>query len=162
MTLVRWAVMLLVDGSLMASSMGWSLALGCRLAAVLRFLWYRFGLFLYSLSSFFRRVSASLRVALFTMAAIALWHSAGISSSSGGSGSCKTSLACVRVCVGFWGLVVIGVSVFGLWSMMLAAFLSLVMHFSCLVSDFVMGGCNFGVVSREGGWAIGQICWASR
>ena len=146
----------------MASSLGWPLALGCRPAAVLRLLWYRFGLFLYSLSSFFRRVSASLRFALFTMAAMALWHSAGISSSSGGSGSYKTSLACVRVCVGFLGLVVMGVSVFGLWSMLLAAFLSLAMRFSCLVSDFVMGGCGFGVVSCVVGWAISQICWASR
>jgi hypothetical protein len=154
--------MLLVDGSLMASSLGWSLALGCRPAAVLTLLWYRFGFFLYSLSSFFRRVSASLRFALITMVAMALWHSAGISCSSGGSGSCSTSLACVRVCVGLLGLVVIGVSVFGLWSMLLAAFLSLVVRFSCLVSDFVMGGCSFGVVSRVGGWVIGQICWASR
>jgi len=70
--------MLLVAGSLMASSLGWSLALGCRPAAVLiRLLWYRFGLFLYSLSFFFRRVSASLRFALFTMDAMALWHTSG-------------------------------------------------------------------------------------
>ena len=107
-------------------------------------------------------MSPSLRFALFKMAAMALWHSAGISPSSGGSGSCRTSLACVRVGVLLLGLVVIGVSVFGLGSMLLAAFLSLVMRFSCLVSDFVMGGCSFVVVSREGGWAIGQIFWASR
>ena len=93
---------------------------------------------------------------------MALWHSAGISSSPGGSGSCKTSLACVHVCVGVLGLDMIGVSVFRLGSMLLAAFLSIVMRFSCLVSDFVMGGCSFVVVSREGGWAIGQIFWASR
>ena len=37
--------MLLVVGSLMASSLGWSLALGCKPAAVLRLLWYRLGLF---------------------------------------------------------------------------------------------------------------------
>ena len=74
MTVAGWTVMLLDDGSLMASGLGWSVALGCRPAAVLRLLWYRFGLFLYSLSSFFRRVSASLRFALFTMAAMALWH----------------------------------------------------------------------------------------
>ena len=86
MILVGWAVMLLVDGSLMASSLGWSLALGCRPAAVLGLLWYRFGLFLYNLPSFFRRVSANLRFALFTMAAMALWHKAGVSSSFGGLG----------------------------------------------------------------------------
>ena len=40
-------------------------------------------LFLYSLSSFFRRVSVCLRFALLTMAAMALCHKAGISSSSG-------------------------------------------------------------------------------
>ena len=38
----------------------------------------------------------------------------------------------------------------------------LVMRFSCLVSDFVIGGCSFVVVSLEGGWVIGQIVWASR
>ena len=85
------------------------------------------------------------------MAAMALWHSAGISSSSGGSGICRISLACVHVCVGVLGLDVIGVSVFDLGSMLLAAFLSLVMRFSCLVSDFVIGGCSFVVVSCEGG-----------
>ena len=68
----------------------------------------------------------------------------------------------MRVVVVLLGLVVIGVSVFGLGSMLLTAFLSLVMRFSCLVSDLVMGGCSFMVVSRVGGWAIGQICWASR
>ena len=107
-------------------------------------------------------MSASLRFALFIMAAVALWHSAEISSSSGGSGSCRTSLAYVHVCVSVLGLDVIGVSVVGLGGMMLAVFLSLVMRLSCLVSDFVMGECSFVVVSCEGGWAIGQIFWASR
>ena len=107
-------------------------------------------------------MSASLRFALITIVAMALWHSAGISSSSGRSGSCKTSFACVRVCVVLLGSVVICVSVFGLGSMLLAVFLSLVMRFSCLVSDFVMGGCSFVVVSLEGGWAIDHIAWASR
>ena len=89
--------MLLMVGSLTASSLGWSLALSCKPAAVFRLSWYRFELFLYSLSSFLWRVSASLRFALFTMDVVALWHSAGISSSSSGSGSCRTVLACVRV-----------------------------------------------------------------
>ncbi len=113
--------------------------------------------FLYSWSSFFLRESASLRFALFTIAAMALWHRAGISSSSGGSGSCKTSLACVRVCVVLLGLVVNGVSVFGLGTMLFAVFLSLVMRLSCRVSDFVIGGCSFVFVSFGGGWFIGQI-----
>ena len=47
-------------------------------------------------------MSASFRVALFTMAALVFWHTAGISSSSGGSRSLRTSLACVRVRVCFW------------------------------------------------------------
>ena len=38
----------LVFGSRMASSLGWSLALGCRPAAVLRLLWERLGFLLYS------------------------------------------------------------------------------------------------------------------
>ena len=71
-------------------------------------------------------------------------------------------VACVRVCVFLAGSVVVGASVFGLGSMFFAVFLSLVMRLSCLVSDFVMGGCSFVVVSREGGWAVGQIFWASR
>ena len=92
------------------------------------------------------------------MAAMALWHSAGIFSSSGGSGSWSTLLACVLVCVVVpFGSGVVCVSVFDLGSMLLAAFLSLVMRFSCLVSDFGMGGCIFVVVSREEGWAIGRI-----
>ena len=45
MTRGGWVVILLVARFLMASSLGWSLALGCRPAAVLRLLWYRFGLF---------------------------------------------------------------------------------------------------------------------
>ena len=75
-----------------------------------------------------------------------LWHKAGISPSSGGSGSCRTSLAWVRVCVVLLVSVVIGLSVFGLGSMVLAVFLSLEMRFSCLVSDFVMGGCSLVLV----------------
>ena len=41
----------------------------------------------------------------------------------------------------------VGVLVFGLGSMLLAVFLSRVMRFRCLVSDFVMGGCSFVFVS---------------
>ena len=47
-------------------------------------------------------------------------------------------LECVCVCVVLLGLVGIGVSVFGLGSMLFAVFLSLVMRLSCLVSDFVI------------------------
>ena len=82
--------------------------------------------------------------------------------SSGGLGICRTSLACMRVRVVFLGLVVIGVSVFGLGSMLFAVYLSLVMRLSCLMSDFVMGGCSFVFVSFEGGWVMGQIVWARR
>ncbi len=117
---------------------------------------------LYSWSSFSRRESASLRFDLFTIVAMALWHKAGISSSSDGSESCRISLAWVRVCVVCLVLGVIGVSVFGLESMLLAVFLSLVIRFSCHVSDFVMGGCRFVFVSLGDGWAIGQIFWARR
>ena len=91
------------------------------------------------MSSIFRRENASLRFALFMITAMALWHRAGISSSAGGSGSCSTSMACLRVCLVRVESFVIGVSVFGLRSMLLAVFLSRVMRFSCLVSDIVMG-----------------------
>jgi len=41
MSMIRgeYVVMLLVDGSRMPSTLGWSLALGCRPSAVLRLLW---------------------------------------------------------------------------------------------------------------------------
>ena len=40
----------------------------------------------------------------------------------------------------YWESVVNGVLVYGLGSMRFAVFLSRVMRFDCLVSDFVMGG----------------------
>ncbi len=98
------------------------------------------------MSSFLRRELASLRLALFMIAVIALWHRAGISSSCGGSVSCSTSVACVRVRVVRVVSVATGVLAFGLGSMLLAVFLSLEMRFSCLVSDFVIGGCSLGLV----------------
>ncbi len=82
----------------------------------------------------------SLRLALFEIMAMALLHRAGMSSRLDGSGSCRTSLACVWVCLVCWGSVVVGVLVFGLGSMFLAVFLSRVMRSSCLASDFVMVG----------------------
>ena len=115
---------------------------------------------LYSWSSFFRRESASLRLALFMIVAMALMHRAGMSSRLGGSGSCRNLPACVRVCLVCWESVVVGVLVFGLGSMFLAVFLSGVMCFSCLVSDLAMDGCSFMFVSLVGGWAIGHIVWA--
>ena len=71
--------------------------------------------------------------------AMALWHRAGMSSRSGGSGSCSTSVACVRVCVVRIVSVMIWVFACSLGSMILAVFLSREMRFSCLVSDFVRG-----------------------
>ncbi len=87
-----------------------------------------------------------MRLALFMIVIIALWHRAGISSSCGGSLSCSTSVACVRVCVVRVVSVAFGVLAFGLGSMFLAVFLSIEMRFSCLVSDFVMGGCSLVLV----------------
>ena len=49
-------------------------------------------------------------------------------------------MACVRVCVVRVASSVVEASVFGLGIMLLAVFLSRVMRFGCLVSDFVMGG----------------------
>ena len=85
--------------------------------------------------------------ALFMIAAIALWQRVGISWSSGGSESCNIFVACVRVCVVLVVSIVVVVSVFGLGSMLCAVFLSRVIRLSCRVSDFVMGGCRFVVVS---------------
>ena len=81
-----------------------------------------------------------MRFALFMITAMALWHRAGMSSRSGGSGSCSTSVTCVRVCVVRILSMMIGVLACGLGSMLLAVSLSREMRFSCLVSDFVMGG----------------------
>ena len=55
-----------------------------------------------------------------------------------------------------------GLFVVWLGSMRLAVFLSHVMRFSCLVSDFVMGGCSLVFVSFVGGRAIGHIVCARR
>ena len=57
------------------------------------------------------------------------------------------NMACVRVGVVRVVSIVVGASVFGLGSMFLAVFLSRVIRLSCLVSDFVMGGCSFVFVS---------------
>ncbi len=101
-----------------------------------------------------------MRLALFMIVAMALLHKAGMSSRLGGSGSCSTSLACVWVCLVCCGSVAVVSFVFGLGSTFLAVFLSRVMRFSCLVSDFVLGGCNFMFVSLVSGWAVGHIVWA--
>ena len=82
----------------------------------------------------------SFRFALFMIATIALWQRVGISWSSGGAESCSIFVACVWVCAVCVVSSVGGVSGFGLGSMFLAVFLSLVIRRSCLVSDFVMGG----------------------
>ena len=52
-------------------------------------------------------------------------------------------MACVLAFVVFVVSVVIGASIFCLGSMFCDVFLSRVIRFSCRVSDFVMGGCNF-------------------
>ena len=79
-----------------------------------------------------------MRLVLLIIVAMALLHRDEISSSLGGSWSCSTSLACVWDRLVCWGSVVVGVIVLGLGSMLLAVFLSRVMRFSCLVSDFAM------------------------
>ncbi len=120
------------------------------------------GLFLYSWSSFLRRELASLRLALVRIVEIALWQRAGISTSCGGSASCSTSVACVRVFVERGVSVAFGVSALGLERRFLAMFRSFEMRFSCLVSDLVMGGCSLVLVGFCGGCVIGHIVWASR
>ncbi len=72
--------------------------------------------------------------------AIALLRNTGMSSRLGGSGSWSTMLAYVWVCLVCCGSVACVAVVFGLGSRFLAVFLRRVMRFSCLVSDFVIGG----------------------
>ena len=66
------------------------------------------------------------------------------------------------VCLAGCESVSVGALVFGLGSMFLAVFLSRVMRFSCIVSDFVMGGCSFIFVSLVGDWVIGHIVCTRR
>ena len=111
---------------------------------------------------FFVRSWLAFRLALFVIVVIALWHKAGISPSCGGSPRRSTSVACVRVCVVRGVSMAFGVSVFGLGSRFLAMFRSLEMRFSCLVSDFGMGGCSLVLVWFCGGCVMGNIVWARR
>ena len=92
-----------------------------------------------------------MRLALFMLTAIALLHIAEMSSILGGSGSCRTSLACVWLCLVLLRSEVSGVLVFALGSMFLAMFLTRVLRFSCLVSDFVIEGYSFMFESLGGG-----------
>ncbi len=71
----------------------------------------------------------------------------GISLSSGGSESCNIFVACVWVWVVLVVSIVAGAFVFGLGTKFCDVFLSWVIRLSCRVSDFVMGGCSFVVVS---------------
>ncbi len=105
--------------------------------------------------------SMSLRFALLIIEAIALLHRAGMSSRLVGSGRLSTSLVCVCVCVLCWGSDVNELSVFGLGSIRLAIFLGFVMRLNRRVSGFVIGGCNFVLVSVVGGWAICHIFCAN-
>ena len=84
----------------------------------------------------------SLRFALLMIGAMALLHSAGMSSSLGESGRWSTLDAFVCACLLCWGSVVGVLLVLGLGCMRMAVFPSCVMRFSCLVSAFVMGGCS--------------------
>ena len=64
MIVLGWDVISVVFGSRMVVRLGWSLAMGWRPAEILRFAWYRFGLFLYRTSSCFRSLSVSFLLAL--------------------------------------------------------------------------------------------------
>ena len=91
-----------------------------------------------------------MRLALLMIVAMALLHKTGMFFRLGRSGSFSISLACVWVCLVYWGSAVDGVLVFVLGNMRLTVFLSRVDRFNFLVYDFVMGGCSFVVVSFMG------------
>ncbi len=61
MSMMSWGCVFIsfVFGSRMVDRFGWSLALGWRPAEVFRLVWYRFGLFLYKMSSFLLSLSMS-------------------------------------------------------------------------------------------------------
>jgi hypothetical protein len=135
-----FVVISLVVGSRIASRLGWSFALGWRPAAVLRLLWYRLGIFLYSTFYFFRWESTSLRLTLLIIVAMALLHKARISIILRESMSWNTLVACVWICLVCWGSDLDGLLIFELGSMRLAMFLSCVMRLRlrCVVSDLVI------------------------
>ncbi len=81
-----------------------------------------------------------MRLALLMIEAMALWHSAGMSSSLGVSVSYSTSLAFVCVCVIRLGSLVGCIVCVGFGSIFWVVFLSLVIRLSCRVSNLVMGG----------------------
>ena len=81
--------------SVIVERFGWSLAHGCRPAAVFSLWWYFLGLFLYTESSFFLMESMSFLLALLRMAVMALLQSAGMSGIDGGLFNLRTSIAIV-------------------------------------------------------------------
>ena len=91
------------------------------------------------------------------MEAMALWHRVGMSSRLGVSVSCRISLAFVYVCVIRCGSLVGGITCVGFGSKFLVVFLSLVIRFSCRVSNLVMGGWSLVCVSVCVTVAIGHI-----
>ncbi len=80
-----------------------------------------------------------MRLALLMIEAMALWHSAGMSSSLGVSVNYSTSLAFFLFMIRFESLIG-GVICVGFGSIILVVFLSLVIRLSCRVSDLVTGG----------------------
>ena len=125
---------------------------------VFRFVWYRFGLFLYSASSFFLSLSTSFLFALFMIVEMALWHRAGMSSMLGGSVSWS-----VEAWVGGWVMIFWGPESCGCgfgWSMVcsllvlsrVAALRSFVRRLICLLSELERGVCSFS------GSGVGLVC----
>ncbi len=120
---------------------------------------YRFGLFLYMVSSFFLSLSMSFRFALLMIVEMALWHSEGMSSVLGGSGSWRIDETWVGVWVvsffvsGSGGLLWEGCVVGSfLLFRRLASLRSFVRRLSCLLSELVRGVCSFS------GFGGGPVC----
>ncbi len=156
-----------VFGSRMVARFGLSLALSWSPVEVFRFAWYRFGLFLYRMSSFFLSLSISFRFALLMIDEMALWHREGMSSMFGGSLRFRIDVAWVGVWVGLcsWSgsgeFLCVGCVVGALlWISRLAVLRSFVSLLSCLLTEFVRGVCSFSGSCVGPCVAIGQIFWA--
>ena len=110
----------------------------------------------------------SFRLALLMIVEMALWHSEGMSSMFGVSGSWRMVVACV-VGWGFSvfrsvsvGCVCVGcVVVLFLVMRLLVSFLSFVRRFSCLLSEWVRSECIFSGVGGVLVCAIGHVFCAS-
>jgi len=128
--------------SVMVVRFGWSLAHGCRPAAVFKLRWYRLGLFLYNASSFLLIESMRFLLALLRIVVMTLFQSVGISWIDGGFSSLRTSEANIgRVVFVAGRFEVVCWDLLARWWLFVSFFLR-VMRLICRLSELLIGVCN--------------------